>query len=158
VSWDAVAALAELAGAIGVIASLVYLALQIRHNTAAVRAENLRETVNGLIDCLNRLTADPRDQAIYTRGLASIASLSPEEVERFWTLAGTVFANCELIHDLYRDRLIKVTTFDASIRNLLGMLSNPGMREIWEQRKFGIADDFRTFVDSLLATGAPSVS
>ena len=32
--WDAIGALAELAGAIGVILSLVYLAVQIRQNTA----------------------------------------------------------------------------------------------------------------------------
>jgi len=156
VSWDAIAALAELAGAIGVIASLVYLALQIRHNTAAVRAENLRETVNGLIDCLNRLTADPGDQSIYMRGLTSLSSLSADEIERFWTSVGAVIANCELIHDLHRDRLIKVGTYDASVRNLLAMLSNPGMREIWEQRKSVISDDFRGFVDSLLATGTPA--
>ena len=37
-NWDAIGAIAELLGAIGVIASLVYLATQIRQNTATVRA------------------------------------------------------------------------------------------------------------------------
>ncbi len=44
-NWDAIGAIAELLGAIGVIASLIYLATQIRHsrdqmgeNTRALRA------------------------------------------------------------------------------------------------------------------------
>ncbi len=34
-NWDAIGAIAELAGAIGVVVSLAYLATQIRHNTRA---------------------------------------------------------------------------------------------------------------------------
>ncbi len=37
-NWDAIGAIAELLGAIGVIGSLVYLATQIRQNTTTVRA------------------------------------------------------------------------------------------------------------------------
>ncbi len=36
-NWEAIAALAELAAAIGVVVSLVYLALQVRQNTDQVR-------------------------------------------------------------------------------------------------------------------------
>ncbi len=44
-NWDAIGAIAELLGAIGVIASLVYLATQIRQNTRSVRSA----TYQGLI-------------------------------------------------------------------------------------------------------------
>ncbi len=37
-NWDAIGAIAELLGAVGVIASLVYLATQLRQNTRATRA------------------------------------------------------------------------------------------------------------------------
>jgi hypothetical protein len=36
-SWDAIGAVGELLGALGVIASLIYLAIQIRQNTESVR-------------------------------------------------------------------------------------------------------------------------
>ena len=36
-NWDAIGAIAELLGAFGVIASLIYLATQIRQNTKSVR-------------------------------------------------------------------------------------------------------------------------
>jgi len=37
--WDAIGAIAELAGAIGVIASLLYLATQIRQNSRQLRGQ-----------------------------------------------------------------------------------------------------------------------
>ena len=40
-NWDAVAAIAELLEAIGGLAALIYLALQLRHNTKALRKSEL---------------------------------------------------------------------------------------------------------------------
>ena len=45
-SWDAIGAVAELLGAFGVIASLVYLANQMRQNTRAMRASAYQEVLN----------------------------------------------------------------------------------------------------------------
>ena len=43
--WDALGAVAELMGAIGVIASLIYVGGQIKQNTRATRATSAREAV-----------------------------------------------------------------------------------------------------------------
>ena len=40
-NWDAVGAIAELFAAIGALAALIYLALQLRHNTEALRKSEL---------------------------------------------------------------------------------------------------------------------
>ena len=40
-NWDAVGAIAELLAAIGALAALIYLALQLRHNTEALRKSEL---------------------------------------------------------------------------------------------------------------------
>jgi len=45
-NWDAVGAVAELIGALGVIASLIYLAIQIRQNSQSVKAESVRELLS----------------------------------------------------------------------------------------------------------------
>ncbi len=44
-NWDAIGAIAELLGAVGVIASLVYLAGQIRQNTRATRGATYQDLV-----------------------------------------------------------------------------------------------------------------
>ncbi len=49
-NWDAVGAIAESAGALGVIVSLIYLALQVRQNTKQVRLSRFQETSSTLQD------------------------------------------------------------------------------------------------------------
>ena len=46
-NWDAIGAIAELLGAVGVIASLIYLATQIRQNTRSVRGATYQSLVVG---------------------------------------------------------------------------------------------------------------
>ena len=45
-NWDAIAAFAEVIGAIGVVVSLVYLAIQVRSNTRALKASSSFETTH----------------------------------------------------------------------------------------------------------------
>ena len=40
-NWDAVGAIAELLAAVGALAALIYLALQLRHKTEALRKSEL---------------------------------------------------------------------------------------------------------------------
>ena len=51
-NWEALGAIAELLGALGVIATVVYLAVQIRHNTTALHSASYQhdgEQMNRLI-------------------------------------------------------------------------------------------------------------
>ena len=45
-NWDAIGACAEVVGAIGVVVSLVYLAIQVRSNTSALKAGASFETTH----------------------------------------------------------------------------------------------------------------
>lgn len=45
-NWEALAATAELLGALGVLASLIYLAVQIRQNTAWLRQQAFQLSTN----------------------------------------------------------------------------------------------------------------
>ena len=130
---------------------MVYLAIQIRQNTASLRANNLREVIHSVATSYDRMTADPRDLTIYLKGRESSASLSLEERERFWVLLAMQLGNCELIVDLNRNGLVKPGTYNAALRQLVVLLSKRGARELWEERKSLFADDFRAFVDSQLA-------
>ena len=47
-NWDAVGALAELAGAAGVIVSFIYLGMQIRQNTRSIRASSYHAVTTNL--------------------------------------------------------------------------------------------------------------
>jgi hypothetical protein len=54
-NWEAIGAVGEVVGAAGVIASLVYLAVQIRHNTRSVEAATYQSVAESLADASYRL-------------------------------------------------------------------------------------------------------
>ena len=75
-NWDAVGAIAELAGAMGVILSLVYLAVQIRQNTGqmerterAARGTAYQDLLTNLQSYLSPVAADAGLAEILRRGL-----------------------------------------------------------------------------------------
>ena len=86
-NWDAIGALAELLGALGVIVSLAYLAVQIRQNTAQI-GEQSRELRLAAIDAIAQsfsrfrdpLIRDPELAALWLRGIADYDGL--DEVEQ----------------------------------------------------------------------------
>ena len=101
--WEAIGAIGEVLGALGIIVTLVYLAMQIRQNTLAMeegrrlalaqayqlRADGLSdmmvEAANGLIGgIIVKLTA-----AGYPENLDALKQLTPEELGRFrqWQIA-----------------------------------------------------------------------
>ncbi|MDA1076933.1 MAG: hypothetical protein O3A63_19620 [Proteobacteria bacterium] len=78
-NWDAVGAIAELVSGIGVIATLMYLALQIRQNTKSVRETNLRSQTDRAIGHSRFVVSTPEMMNIFRRGCANLDELTPDE-------------------------------------------------------------------------------
>jgi hypothetical protein len=58
-NWEAIGAVGEVAGAAGVIASLIYLAVQVRQNTRSVEAATYQSVAESLADASYRLVDAP---------------------------------------------------------------------------------------------------
>ena len=84
-------AVAELAGAVGVIASLVYLATQIRHNTRAGSVE-ARLTATGMATSfVDMLIRNPELNNLFMRGRESTEDHSIEEYQRLSNMVMKTF-------------------------------------------------------------------
>lgn len=77
--WDALGAIAEFVGAVAVLATLAYLAIQVRENSLQVRlgsAINLNHLINEAFDPIYN---NDRNIHIWTTGISSPDSLSEED-------------------------------------------------------------------------------
>ena len=98
-NWDAIGAIAELLGAIGVIGSLVYLATQLKASTQASHIEAKFRLTDRMADFGDMLINDPELNDIMLRGRKEPGSLSREEYFVFanlcqkacWNLSGAYF-------------------------------------------------------------------
>lgn len=91
-NWDAVAAIADVVGAAGVIASLLYLAQQVRDGTRASSVEAKLASSRMYTDFIAMLVQKPELNDIFLRGRKDIETLSKKEYMRFSNMAFIAFS------------------------------------------------------------------
>ncbi|MBN8280799.1 MAG: hypothetical protein J0M16_09345 [Gammaproteobacteria bacterium] len=92
-NWDAIGAIANLVAALGVLVSLVYLAIQVKQNTRSVRQQAFQIGTNEVRRWSGRF-AESRDVAeLYLRGQQDYAALGAADQVRFTML---VFEICSI--------------------------------------------------------------
>jgi hypothetical protein len=90
-NWDASGAGAELLGAVGMIASLVYLARQIRASARASAVEAKLASTRMLTEFNEELIRSPELDALMNRGIRDFHGLSREEERRFSNMSLKAF-------------------------------------------------------------------
>jgi len=84
-NWDAIGAIGDFVGGVGVIVTLVYLSVQIRQNTRAQRYESHVRS-RSLIAEFQKLQAEPATADIWLRGMRDPNQLTAEELWSFHNL------------------------------------------------------------------------
>ena len=132
-NWDAIGALAELAGAVAVIITLVYLAVQIRQSSSLVAQNNKLLDVsvaNSIRDAQNELSrilaCDQTVAKVFWKGLADRSSLSDGEKQQFDSLMYLQFSAAQ--------QGLAVESEETMI-SLRWTLGNAGARHWWEEYK-----------------------
>ena len=127
-NWEAIGALAELAGALGVIASLVYLAVQIRQNTRSAREATSHSLLHDLQQFRSLIAQDPEVARVYREGLRDLRSLNDDDRWRFGALMQFIFS---VFETGFHAR--NVPLFHHQLDNLGWTASRPGARERWSK-------------------------
>ena len=87
-NWEAIATISEVIGAVGVIVTLVYLAIQIRQNTAAQSAATELEKSTSYSGLHSYIASSETLADIWEKGFDDAESLTPHEKRRFiWVIA-----------------------------------------------------------------------
>lgn len=140
----------EFVGAIAVILSLLYLAIQIRQNTRTVRAASHHAAVSTGND-LNTLLSEPENARIVLAGIAGLDSLSPEEQFRYTLLMRSVLAFYEDVFFQFREGQVDAEFWESRAQALLVGLESPGALEWWNENARFYHPAFRKAVATLLA-------
>ena len=82
-NWEAISAVAESLGTLAVIASLIYVAIQIRQNTRGTRIETFESAGRGVQEHHRTLIADPDLLRVFIAGHASYSDLDLKERIQF---------------------------------------------------------------------------
>ncbi len=150
-------AIGELVGGVAVLATLVYLAIQIRQNTASNRFLATHNLVTGHAGA-NLLVASHEDLAnIVQTGVMSGAreTLEPHAQLRFNTWLVGLWSQVEFAYFQYRAGQLEESIWKRMEYEIETFLSLPGTSLWWAEDKARFSPAFVEFVDRTLATAQP---
>ncbi len=125
-------AIGELVGGVAVIASLIYVGLQIRQSARATHTGNHQAGMALWVALTSPLHSDPELSALFARGLDDADSLSRDERIRvhFLLLQLVLFFKDSL--DAWEAGILDTPTFHAWEEFIASILAKPGGRLWWD--------------------------
>jgi hypothetical protein len=149
VNWEAVNAIAQLVSSIGVIVSLLYLALQVHRSTRITKLAAQDAATTALRDVTRPFAENPEVGTIWRKGLENLDTLNADEKARFFHVAFQFLKAMETIHFHYIYGLMEEQVW-RGWRNLYGhYLDSPGLNYYWKLRHNLFSDRFQEFVAAL---------
>ena len=137
----------EFLGAVGVIVSLVYLAVQIRQNTRTVRNSAQQEVLSDMAAFISLVAGDSDTASFYERGLADSDDLSRAERLRFSLLLTRFFYSYSRLYDLHREGDLAPESWEAQKEILRWVVKQPGVKRWWPAARSQIPGSFAGFVE-----------
>jgi hypothetical protein len=137
-NWEALGAIGEIVGAIAVVLTLGYLAVQIRQNTRALKLGSV-QTVHENYQARMRMTAENESLArIMRTGIIRLNDLTKEEQTRFNAMWAISVLQFRITLMLYKSGVLDRSTFAGFEADLVSSLLSPGLREWWSivQRRY----------------------
>ncbi len=144
-NWEALGSVGEIVGAIGVIASLIYLAAQIRQNTRSLRAGTYESLAQATASSNVLLISDPEIARIVEMGLGN-ESLSPEDRPRFEAYLRMSFRRYDSIFLHYRQGTLPTDAWQAYWNSFRRILVSTNVQRFWERRQEDYTPDFQLLV------------
>lgn len=148
-NWEAIGAIGEAIGAVGVIASLIYLAVQVRASTRASAVESKLASTRMRTDFLNYLIESSDLNNLFNQGRQGIEPLSTEDYYRFSNMALHAFSFLSAGYFQFCKGTLNEDDWNETRAIISFLLRGPGIREWWVKvGKYMFGDNFVSFVES----------
>lgn len=138
----------EFLGSLGVIISLIYLAIQIRQNTRSVRAATHQAFVEVNSSFAALLLNNDSMARVYRIGIDDYSKLNEDEQVQFDMLMVTYFRNMQSLFHQHNTGMLEDQVWEGSVRNMLWYIRQPGVLEWWKSRRRMFSTPFCAFLES----------
>jgi len=129
---EALGNIGDFVGGIAVVVTLIYLAVQVRQNTAALRTASRQEIAAGFRD-VNRLNLDPNALRAYGEGLRKYPHMPFDQRGRFSTIIADHALFVQGAFALYEAGQLEEQTYRAYLHFFACHLITPGGAAWWAE-------------------------
>ena len=147
-NWDGLGAAAETLGAMGVVITVAYLALQIRQNTRAIRSAAQQSMFDNSHTLRLALSQSPEIAGLLIKAAESYESLTAEEALRFEAFGGTILGEWENVFFQNEHSVVDPDMWEAWDTSYREIFKTQPYRRVWQQQKLQNLEAFRKHVDA----------
>ena len=154
-NWEAISALGQIIGAIAVVISVIYLAVQVRSNARQTRLASMLSMSDAFNCWLQGLAGNPQIGELWYRGVRDFDSMQGADLPRFSALVDHLF---RIYEDMYYQKLEGHLDprvwrgFEAPMRDIIAY---PGIQAWWHSRSHWFSREFADFINDLERAAAP---
>ena len=139
----------EFVAAMATLATLGYLALQIRANTRESQAASRSSVSQSFIDLLTHLSLDAETSKIVRRGLLDPQSLDADDTFRFDLVVGALLTNFEDAFAQRRRNILTDEDWEKWKILIKQYMAQPGVQASWSRSAESFNPEFRRYVEGL---------
>ena len=146
-NWDAIGSIGEIVGAIAVVVSLIYLAVQVRQNTKIVAANTFQAVSSSASYTSMEIAQSPHLSRLVLKLFGENGDLSPEESMQAQLVFRAIFRNYENYFYQYSRGYFEEEVWDGYMRTMSEQLSIPFGQTWWKNHQKAFGSTFVEFVN-----------
>jgi hypothetical protein len=147
IDWTVIGSSADVVAALGVIITLLYLAIQIREQTKEARLSATRELARDWADGLRFISGDERNFELYQRAIVDYENLPRGDRIRAFMMLSSTFRAFELQHMHVSKGKFETDLFTGMEYRVRDLISLPGVRYFWQNNKQQFNAEFIRLVE-----------
>ncbi|MBW2499636.1 MAG: hypothetical protein JRF61_20310 [Deltaproteobacteria bacterium] len=142
----------ELLAAIATIATLVYLARQLRANTKAIQSDARRSFRAAGAGALLAIASDTQVAAIFDAGLRDFGGLPRDQRTQFTFLISDMVGNWQIMYEEFESGVLDPRKLDEYGNAYVPIVSSPGGREWWTRYRDRYPASFQDHVNAKIGS------
>jgi hypothetical protein len=152
INWQAIQAISETLGLIVVVGSLVFVGFEVRQSVKATRAATMNNIMGAWGDVYRGFSESENIAEVIWKGVQDPAVLSEPDQWRYSLQIAGLFHNFHNAHYQWKIGAYDDGAWSAQAEFLTNLLSLPGVRSVWDERKRMLSKDFQVYVDTQILT------
>ena len=150
--------LGSIVSALGVIATVIYTAIQIRNNTLAVRASAFQEVVDSFASISFEIGKDQSLTELFLRAGRDAGALSDTERTQYDFILLSFLRRAESLYFQTESRTLRDTHWAGIRASIEWVMSSPGARTRWKAIEHRFNPHFAAFIGGLPVSPEPNAT
>lgn len=151
-NWNAIGVIVELLGVIVVFASLIYLAIQTRDNTRALRSSAFHQVRQSFSEVSLAMAIEPEVASLFARAALSSSELTDEEVVQYGFILTTLIRRGESAYFQSSEGTLQMETWRGLRDTLVVALDNDYGRAWFSNSSDRFTNEYAEEISTALAS------